>query len=340
MRILIVAPPWLPVPPPAYGGIEAVLDGLSRGLHAAGHDVLLFTTGESTCPVERRWVFERAIGVGEGGAVQELRHVVHAYEFAPEFDVVHDHTLVGPHYSGRFPNLRVVTTNHSPFEGDLIDLYRIVADRVPVIAVSNNQASGARDVPIAAIIHHGVEASEFPVGDGSGGYALFLGRMNPVKGAHVAAQVARQAGIALHIAGKCREQLEVDYFESAIRPLLGAGVDYLGEVDYKAKRELLGAAKVLLNPISWPEPFGMVMIEALACGTPVITTPCGAAPEIVDDGVTGFVRAGEAALVDALSRIEEIDRRCCRNAVLERFSLRRMVDDHLELYQRVVSGGR
>ncbi|MGD0219083.1 MAG: glycosyltransferase family 4 protein [Acidimicrobiales bacterium] len=338
MRIMIVAPPWLPVPPPAYGGTEAVLDGLARGLHAAGHDVLLFTTGESTCPVERRWVFERAIGVGEGGAAQELRHVVHAYEIASEFDVVHDHTLIGPLYSERFPNLRVVTTNHGPFESDLIDLYRIVSDRVPVIAISRHQASGADDVPIAAIIHHGVEASEFPVGDGSGGYALFLGRMNPGKGAHVAAHVAREAGIELHIAGKCHEQLEIDYFESTIRPLLSSGVDYLGEVDDKAKLELLGAAKVLLNPISWPEPFGMVMIEALACGTPVITTPCGAAPEIVDDGVTGFVRAGEPALVDALSRIEEIDRRRCRDAVLGHFSRRRMVDEHVDLYRRVVSG--
>ena len=340
MRIMIVAPPWLPVPPPAYGGTETVLDGLARGLEQAGHEVLLYTTGDSTCDVERRWVFERAIGVGAGGAAQEIRHVVHAYELAREVDVVHDHTLIGPLYSERFPSVPVVTTNHGPFESDLIDVYRIVADHVPVIAISRHQASTAFDVPIAAIIHHGVEPSEFPVGDGSGGYALFLGRMSPDKGVHTAVGVARDAGVALLIAGKRSEQIEIDYFESEIRPLLGPGVEYLGEVDRGTKIELLGGARMLLNPISWPEPFGMVMIEALACGTPVVTTPCGAAPEIVEDGITGFVRAGRPALVEAVSRVGEIDRRRCRDAVEGHFSLRRMVDEHVDLYRRLVSGER
>jgi glycosyltransferase involved in cell wall biosynthesis len=338
MRIMIVAPPWLPVPPPAYGGTENVLDGLARGLQAAGHDVLLYTTGDSTCAVERGWVFPRAIGVGEGGAAQEIRHVVHAYEAAQGFDVVHDHTLIGPLYSERFPSLPVVTTNHGPFESDLIDLYRIVKDRVPVIAISRHQALTARDVPIAAVIHHGVEPTEFPVGDGSGGYALFLGRMNPDKGVHVAVHIARKAGLPLRIAGKMNEQLEKDYFETTIKPLLGTDATYLGEVDHATKLALLGGARVLLNPISWPEPFGMVMIESLACGTPVITTLRGAAPEIVDDGVTGFVCASESALVDAVGRVDEIDRRACRAAVEGHFSLRRMVDDHVELYRRVASG--
>ncbi|MGD0743483.1 MAG: glycosyltransferase family 4 protein [Acidimicrobiales bacterium] len=340
MRIMIVAPPWLPVPPPAYGGTETVLDGLARGLRAAGHDVLLYTTGESTCPVERAWVFERAVGVGEGGAAQEIRHVVHAYEAGRQVDVVHDHTLIGPLYSERFSDLPVVTTNHGPFESDLIDLYRIVADRVPVIAISRHQASTAGDVPIAAVIHHGVEPAEFPVGDGTGGYALFLGRMNPSKGAHVAAHVARRAGIALKIAGKCHEKLEIDYFEGMVKPLVGPDVEYLGEVDHATKLDLLGGATMLLNPISWPEPFGMVMIEALACGTPVVTTPHGAAPEIVEDGVTGFIREGESALSEAAGRVGEIDRWRCRAAVEGHFSLRRMVDEHVELYRRVAGGTR
>jgi len=340
MRIMIVAPPWLPVPPPAYGGTETVLDGLARGLRAAGHDVLLYTTGESTCPVERAWVFERAVGVGEGGAAQEIRHVVHAYEAGRQVDVVHDHTLIGPLYSERFSDLPVVTTNHGPFESDLIDLYRIVADRVPVIAISRHQASTAGDVPIAAVIHHGVEPAEFPVGDGTGGYALFLGRMNPSKGAHVAAHVARRAGIALKIAGKCHEKLEIDYFEGIVKPLVGPDVEYLGEVDHATKLDLLGGATMLLNPISWPEPFGMVMIEALACGTPVVTTPHGAAPEIVEDGVTGFIREGESALSEAAGRVGEIDRWRCRAAVEGHFSLRRMVDEHVELYRRVAGGTR
>ena len=148
MRILIVAPPWLPVPPPAYGGTETVLDGLARGLKAAGHEVLLYTTGEATCPVDRGWFFEQAIGVGVGGAAQEIRHVVHAYESAKDFDIVHDHTLIGPLYCERFPDLAVLTTNHGPFESDLIDLYRVTSHRVPVIAISHHQATGAVGVEI------------------------------------------------------------------------------------------------------------------------------------------------------------------------------------------------
>lgn len=338
MRILIVAPPWLPVPPPAYGGTETVLDGLARGLKAAGHEVLLYTTGEATCPVDRGWFFEQAIGVGVGGAAQEIRHVVHAYESAKDFDIVHDHTLIGPLYCERFPDLAVLTTNHGPFESDLIDLYRVTSHRVPVIAISHHQATGAIGVEIAAVIHHGVDAANFPVGYGAGGYALFLGRLNPTKGAHVAAHVARRAGIPLRIAGKRSEPIEVEYFESTLKPLLGADIEYVGEVDHDTKVDLLGGATMLLNPISWPEPFGMVMIEALACGTPVLTTPHGAAPEIVDHGVTGYICADEVELVDAAGRIGEIDRRACRAAVEKRFSLQRVVDEHLEVFRRTIEG--
>jgi hypothetical protein len=144
MKIAIVAPPWVAVPPVGYGGTEAVLDGLARGLSYAGHDVLLYTTGDSACPVPKAWVFENAAGVGIGGAVTELRHVIYAYEAACGYDIVHDHTLVGPVYAERFPGLLVVTTNHGPFDGDLRDYYRAISDRVPVIAISHHQASTAR----------------------------------------------------------------------------------------------------------------------------------------------------------------------------------------------------
>jgi glycosyltransferase involved in cell wall biosynthesis len=333
VRIAIVAPPWLPVPPPAYGGTENILDTLARGLLGAGHEVLLCTTGDSTCPVERTAVFDAAIGVGSGTSVDEIRHVTHAYGQLKGVDVVHDHTLVGPLYSASFPSLPVVTTNHGPFNADLIGLYRAVAGRVPVIAISHDQASTAGDVPIAAVIHHGVSLEDYPVGPGGGGYALFLGRMHPGKAPHVAARVAREAGFALRIAAKMREPEEHAYFDAMVRPLLGGDVSYIGEVERDAKIELLANADCLLNPISWPEPFGMVMVEALACGTPVLTTNYGAAPEIVADAVTGFVRADEAGLVDALGRIGEIERTACRRRVEESFSSERMVAKHVAVYQ-------
>jgi glycosyltransferase involved in cell wall biosynthesis len=333
VRIAIVAPPWLPVPPPAYGGTENILDTLARGLQGVGHEVLLCTTGDSTCPVERASVFEKAIGVGSGTSVDEIRHVTYAYGQLKGVDVVHDHTLVGPLYSAAFPHLPVVTTNHGPFNADLIGLYRAVSGRVPVIAISHDQASTAEDVPIAAVIHHGVSLDDYPVGVGGGGYALFLGRMHPGKAPHVAARIAREAGFPLRIAAKMREPEEHAYFDAMVRPLLGGDVSYVGEVDRQDKIELLANADCLLNPISWPEPFGMVMVEALACGTPVLTTKFGAAPEIVADAVTGFVRSEEAGLVDALRRIGEIDRTACRRRVEERFSAERMVARHVAVYQ-------
>ena len=340
MRIAIVAPPWLPVPPPAYGGTENTLDTLARGLKRAGHDVLLCTTGDSTCPVERTWVFEEAIGVGSGSSVDEIRHVTHAYGQLDGVDVVHDHTLVGPLYSAAFPRLPVVTTNHGPFNEDLIGIYRAVSGRVPVIAISRHQASTAQDVSIAAVIHHGIDLDDYPVGTGGGGYALFLGRMHPGKAPHVAARIAREAGFPLRIAAKMREPEEHAYFDAMVRPLLGGDVTYVGEVDRQDKIELLANAECLLNPIAWPEPFGMVMVEALACATPVLTTPFGAAPEIVADGVAGFVRTEETGLVDALGRLGEIDRAACRRRVEERFSAERMVDKHLAVYRAAVVGMR
>ncbi len=338
MRIAIIAPPWLPVPPPAYGGTENVLDALARGLEDAGHDVLLCTTGDSTCPVAKSSIFERAVGVGSGSSVDEIRHVLHAYEEAQDCDVVHDHTLVGPLYSAAFPKLPVVTTNHGPFNADLIGLYRALSRRLPVVAISRHQASTASGVPIAAVIHHGVGVADFPVGGGGGGYALFLGRMHPGKAPHVAAHIARRAGLPLRIAAKMREPEERAYFDAMVRPLLGGEVTYVGEVDRRTKLELLAGADCLLNPIAWPEPFGMVMIEALACGTPVLATPWGAAPEIVEDGAVGFVRSTEAGLVQAIGRVHEIDRATCRSHVEENFSVESMVAKHVELYERVAAG--
>lgn len=338
MRIAIVAPPWLPVPPPAYGGTENVLDALARGLSSAGHDVVLCTTGDSTCPVERTFVFDEAVGVGSGSSVDEIRHVLHSYEQIQDADVVHDHTLVGPLYSAAFPDLPVVTTNHGPFNAELIDLYRAISDRVHVIAISQHQASTAADVRVAAVIWHGVDLSGFPIGAGGGGYGLFLGRMHPGKAPHIAARIAREAGYPLRIAAKMNEPEEHAYFEAMVRPLLGQDVTYVGEVDRATKLQLLAEADCLLNPIAWPEPFGMVMIEALACATPVLTTHFGAAPEIVQDGVVGFVRADATGLVSALGRLGEIDRQACRRRAEEHFSLERMVSEHVTLYEQAAAG--
>jgi glycosyltransferase involved in cell wall biosynthesis len=338
VKVLLVAPPWLPVPPPAYGGTELVLDGLARGLVDLGHDVVLFTTGDSTTTVPIAWTHETALSTMGFHHGAEMHHVLAAHEFAEQWgaDVIHENTLAGPAIRTPRP---MVATNHGPFEGDSEAIYRHVADRVSIIAISKAQAQ-TTDVQVGAVIHHGLDASAFPIGDGDGEYALFLGRMCHDKGIHTAIKVAQLAGVRLVIAAKMREPDEVRYFEEYVRPHLGPGVEFVGEVGFEGKQELLSHATCLLNPINWSEPFGMVMIEALACGTPVVATPWGAAPEIVEHGTTGYISNSIEALADSIGRVAALDRHRCRKAAESRFSIERMAIDHVRLYTSVLARSR
>jgi glycosyltransferase involved in cell wall biosynthesis len=338
MRIAVIAPPWTPVPPKLYGGIELVVDRLATGFDRAGHEVLLFTTGDSTCAVPRQWLLAEAEHERIGSVVPELRHIMAAYEAVRDFDVVHDHTVMGPVYAQRFPDLRVVTTVHGPFNEELIDIYGRIADRVPLIGISHAQGRAAPQIPIARVIHHGLDVEEFPVGTGEGGYLLFLGRMSPDKGAHRATEVAFKTGMPLVIAAKMREPWEHRYFERNVQPYLNDDIRYVGEVPHEEKLELLANARALVFPIRWNEPFGMVMIEALACGTPVLAFPEGAAPEVVQHGKTGFLCQDQQEMIDAIGRLDEIDRADCRASVEGYFSTERMVREHIELFEEVVAG--
>jgi glycosyltransferase involved in cell wall biosynthesis len=268
-----------------------------------------------------------------GRASIELEHAIGAYELVKHCEIVHDHTLAGPVYSARFPNLPVVTTNHNPFTRTYNALYAAVVPRVALVAISKSQAASTH-VPVDAVVHHGIDVDDFPVGAGDGGYVALLGRMAPNKGVHRAINIARAAGMRLKIAAKMREPHEVAYFEEFVKPYLGDEVIYLGEVDADGKRELLASATALLNPISWREPFGMAMLESLACGTPVVGCPQGAAPEIVEHGVTGYLVDSDAELVAALHSIDRIDRRICREHVQRRFSVEQMVEGYLRVYEK------
>jgi glycosyltransferase involved in cell wall biosynthesis len=276
-----------------------------------------------------------------GATVLELRHVLRAYEAAVDFDVIHDHTMLGPILAaGRPQRAVVVTTSHSPFVERFREIYCAMSGSVPIIAISCAQASSARGIDIAEVIHHGIDLDAFPLGRGDGGYYLYLGRMAPYKGALQAALVARTADVRLLIAAKMRSDLERDFFAEQVAPVLGGGVEFVGEVTAHERLELLQGARALLNPISWPEPFGLVMIEALSCGTPVLAFAAGAAPEIIDHGTTGYVCADQAEMVRYLQRVDELDRGACRAAAEARFSTARMVESHLRLYERLLSQRR
>jgi glycosyltransferase involved in cell wall biosynthesis len=320
--------------------LEAVVDRLARGFVDAGHEVLLAAPANSQCPVPR------VEGLDEvdpdapiaGDTITELAHIARGYEAMGEMDVVHDHTIAGPLYRHR-PAVPVVTTNHGPFEPRPNLLFQRMQNDTAIVAISRHQASTAEGIQISRVIHHGLDVDGVPVGAGDGGYVAFLGRMTADKGPSEAIQVARRAGLPLKIAAKMREDAEFEYFETEVEPLLGDGIEYVGEMDEPDKFELLGAATALLNPIQWSEPFGLVMIEALACGTPVVATSAGSVPEIVDPGVTGFSSDHPEDLARCLRRASELDRSACREAAATRFSTTRMVNDHLDLYAELISGG-
>jgi len=336
MRIGIIAPPWLPVPPLAYGGTEEVIDDLARGLQDLGHDVRLFTVGESICPVPREYLYPQGIKpMGDG--VAEAAHVLAAYEAFAVVDLIHDHTMLGPLLAGRRGIARppVVVTNHGPFTAQTRRLFAGIARHASIVAISHSHARTA-GVPIAAVIHHGIDLRVHRPGPGDGGYLLFVGRMCADKGVHHAVRVARSAGRRLVIVAKMREPAERAYFEREVRPLLGPGDDLSAEVSPAAKRELMRHAAALLNPITWAEPFGLVMVEALAAGTPVLAFPNGAAPEIVDDGQTGFLCRDEGDMIAAVGRVPQIHRDHCRAAAEQRFSAQRMVADYERLYRRIL----
>jgi len=341
MRIGLIAPPWIPVPPPAYGGTEVVVDNLARGLQALGHEIRLFTVGGSTCPVPRRQLYPAPVQP-LGAAVPEAVHVLAAYEALADMDLVHDHTDLGPLLADRrgVRHPPIVVTNHGPFTPETRRLYAAVARHAQIVAISRSQARQAGGLPIAAVIHHGVDLDVYREGPGDGGYLLFIGRMSPDKGAHRALRVAREAGWPLEIVTKMRESDERAYFEREVRGLLPPGAGVPGERPLDERLRLLRGARALLDPITWAEPFGLVMAEALASGTPVLAFPQGAAPEIVQHGTTGFLCDDETAMVAAVGDVARIRRPDCRAAAVRHFSLERMARDHERLYRRVLEGPR
>jgi glycosyltransferase involved in cell wall biosynthesis len=332
MRIALIAPPWVPVPPPLYGGTESVVHELAVGYQQAGHEVLLFTTADSTCPVPMASAAGQVDRGRIGLSMPELRHVMAAYETVADFDIIHDHTELGPVYSVGRTRGAVVTTVHNPLDATRLPVYERIARDVNIVLISNAQRRAAGRLRISRVIHHGVDPSAYPVGSGDGDYVLFLGRMSPDKGVHRALEAAFKAGVPLVVAAKMRTREEHEYFDACVRPYLNDDLRYIGEVHEAEKLQLLAGARALLNPIQWNEPFGLVMIEAMACGTPVLAFAAGAAPEIVSDGHTGFLCRDEADMAEAIARVHLIDRAACRAVVDEYFSADRMVEEYLALF--------
>jgi glycosyltransferase involved in cell wall biosynthesis len=342
LRIAMVAPPWFEVPPQGYGGIEAVCAGLVDRLVARGHRVTLIGAGRDRTGADFVATFPEPPSARLGEPVPEVLHAAAAAQVLDVLDVdlVHDHTLAGPLLAaGR--SVPTVVTVHGPVDGELGDYYRRLGDRVALVAISDAQRRAAADLPWVATVHNGVDVDAYPFTLDKDGFVLFLGRFGPEKGAHLAIDAARQAGRPILLAGKCSEPAERAYFLAEISPRMGQDVWLFGEAGAAAKRDLLSRARCLVFPACWEEPFGMVLIEALACGTPVVALGRGSVPEIVADGVTGFVCGDATELPAAIEAAGTLDPRRWRDRVRERFDLDAMVAGYEAVYRRVLaSSGR
>jgi glycosyltransferase involved in cell wall biosynthesis len=337
LRIAMVAPLHESVPPQLYGGTERVVSYLTEELVALGQDVTLFATADSVTRAHLRPMAPRGLRLDANCRDPLAHHVAMVHDVmqaAQDFDVVHFHIDYLHFNAARMLGLNSVTTLHGRLDiPDLEAIYRRFPD-MPLVSISDAQRAPLPWAAWAATVYHGLPAGFLPMGRGKGGYVAFLGRISPEKRPDRAIRIARRAGITLKVAAKV-ERADQHYYESTIKPMLGApGVEYVGEIADGDKAQFLGNAAALLFPIDWPEPFGLVMIEAMACGTPVIAFPCGSVPEIVEHGVTGWIVESEDEAVAALDGIDAFDRARCRQRFEERFTADRMAREYLSLYRR------
>jgi len=343
LRIAVLCPVWFPVPPPRYGGIESVVGLLAEGLGDAGHDVTLFAAGDSRVDVDVSWVYDQAPSERLGEPLPELRHVLACVERSAEFDVISDHT--GPFAAalGRLSVAPMLHTVHGPVVGELGEAYEQIArisTRLRLISLSRNQRRTHPSLPWVANCPNAIDPALFPWSSARGDYLAFLGRMGPDKGCHHAIAVAHETGLPLKIAAKCREPAERAYFAERIEPHLGGAIEYLGEIGHEEKVQLLRDARVTLFPIDWEEPFGLVMIESLACGTPVVATRRGSVPEVLEHGRTGIVVERHEDLAAAVAEADRLDPAECRRAVEERFSPVPLVARYLRAFRAAVEAPR
>ena len=341
MRIAQIAPLMEAVPPKLYGGTERIVAYLTDELVAMGHEVTLFASGDSSTTANLEPGCERALRLDptvRDSVAPLLAMLEKVAQRARDFDVVHLHCDYLGYPVFRRAGVPFLATLHGRLDlPELKSLYRVFSD-VPVISISNSQRRPLPEAAYFATVYHGLPERLLLRGSGSGGYLAFIGRVSPEKAPDRAIRIAARAGMQLKIAAKI-DPVDRDYFKAEIEPLLAQPhVEFIGEIGEHEKAEFLGKAAGLLFPITWPEPFGLVMIEAMACGTPVIALRNGSVPEVVDDGITGFIVGDDAAAASAAEQLHLLDRTLIRTIFERRFTARRMAEDYLRIYQDLTSG--
>ena len=338
MRIALIAPPFIPVPPVEYGGTELFIANLALKLKERGADVVVYTNGASTVDVEKRWMYAAPEWPLRGDIYDNLKDIAHTSwaihdAAADHADIIHLNNAPGLATS-RFVGIPFVYTLHHPHNENLSNFYSQFPE-THYVTISDFQRR-LEKMPAVQTIHHGIDPHSCHLAEEKQEYLAFLGRIAPIKGTHIAIEVAKKAGIPLKIAGEIQPMYQ-QYFDSEIKPQIdGRFIEYIGEVDMKAKNELLSKARALLFPIQWDEPFGLVMIEAMACGTPVLAFSGGSVPEVVRDGVSGWICKSAAEMSERAQNVG-IEPSTVQEYVQETFSLDRMADQYLELYQQIAA---
>lgn len=338
MNIAQVAPLYESVPPQYYGGTERVVSQVTEELVRQGHSVTLFASGDSKTNANLVPVCPRALRLDEDCVDSMAHHILlleHVAQAADQFDVIHFHIDYLHFPLSRAYQWPHVTTLHGRLDlPDLDPLYREFTD-MPVVSISDAQREPLPQANWQDTVYHGISPSLFSYNSTPGDYLAFLGRISPEKRVDRAVEIAERSGLPLKVAAKV-DPVDQEYFDTTVKPLFEADyVDFVGEIGEREKEDFLGNARALLSPIDWPEPFGLVLIEALACGTPVIAFPHGSIPELIEDGVSGFVVDTVDEAVEAVRRLPEISRRTCRQVFEERFTAARMVQDYLQVYEQV-----
>ena len=338
LRIAQIAPLYESVPPKLYGGTERIVAYLAEELVRRGHQVTLYAAGDSTAKVPLASGAPEALrlkGLDHLGPIFHLPMLSEVYDNAGRFDVIHSHIDCLSFPLARRVQTPTLSTMHGRLDlEDMLPIYRSYRD-MPLVSISNDQRRPLRKMNWMRTVHHGLPRNLLRFEPGPGKYLAFLGRICRDKGPALAIEVARRTGIPLKIAAKV-DRTDRDYFDTVIKPMLSApGVEFIGEINEAEKQQFLGGALALLFPIDWPEPFGLVMIEALACGTPVIARPCGSVPEILRHGVTGSIGSSVEELVAAVENIGAISRQRCREEFETRFTAEVMASNYEQVYYQL-----
>jgi glycosyltransferase involved in cell wall biosynthesis len=340
MRVAQVAPLYESVPPKYYGGTERIVSYLTEELVRQGHEVTLFASGDSVTRARLVAACRRSLRLDKRCVDQMVHHIVmleQVFRNVDEFDLVHFHIDYLHFPLSRRQLMAQLTTLHGRLDiPDLVPLYREFPD-MPVVSISDAQREPLPGAGWEATVYHGLPDDLYRFREEPGGYLAFLGRISPEKRVDRAIEIAKEVEIPLKIAAKV-DRIDQEYFACMIEPLLRDPlIEFVGEIGEGEKDEFLGNAYALLFPIDWPEPFGLVMIEAMACGTPVIAYRQGSVPEVIEEGRTGFIVNDLEEAVDAVRRVPELSRRRCREVFDQRFTATRMTQDYLEVYRRLVS---